>query len=310
MIVSLLEKSLKEEYQQSIGDLLNIGEYFLEENGKEKAQHESIVLMSYLLNRSKSELFLNSSLPVSPAKREIFFRWLIRRREGTPIQHITGYQNFMGLEFKVSEKVLIPRPETEILVEEVIQRIRAISGKKHIRLMDIGVGSGIIPVTICHYFKNKDKYIDFHAVDISADAIELASKNAQRILGINNIVFHQGDLFYPFLNKKYHGTFDGIISNPPYISNKEWESLSDEVRLFDPPLALLGGIEGIDFYKSIIKESPSFLKPGGFLALEIGHKQKKDVCRIVNGNDNFQKEITTLCDYHQNDRVVIALRKN
>ena len=305
-----LKKTAKQMNTQCIGDLLSKGKMLLKKNGVENAEQESVLLLSYLLNRKKSDLFLNRHLPVSPKKVKQYYRWLRQRRKGYPVQYITGFQNFMGLEFVVTEKVLIPRPETELLVEEVIQLIEAIPDRKQICLMDIGVGSGVIPITICHYFKDKNKFIDFYAVDISPHAIEIASRNARRLHCHNNIHFFQGNLFQPFQRKEQFDYFDGIISNPPYISKKEWDNLSDEIRLFEPSLALLGGEKGIDFYETIIREAPCFLKPGGFLALEIGHQQKNIVCQMLKNNPNFQKEIKTFRDYYQNDRGIVAFKRD
>ncbi len=309
MSALLLKKTGKQMNAQCIGELLSKGKILLKKNGTEKAEQESILLLSYLLNRKKSDLFLNRHLPVSPVKIEQYYHWLRKRREGYPVQYITGFQNFMGLEFAVSERALIPRPETELLVEEVIQLIEKLPQKKQICLMDIGVGSGIIPISICHYFKKKDKYINFYAVDISLDAIKLASKNARRFHCQNNILFYQGDLFQPFLKKEQFNIFNGVISNPPYLSREEWDNLPAEIRLFEPPLALLGGEKGIDFYKVIIEESPKFLKPGGFLALEIGHQQKNIVSQMIEDNNNFQKRVISFKDYYQNDRGIIAFKK-
>ncbi len=308
---SLSIKNIKKEKKaQNIGDLLSKGNLFLKRNGIEKAEQESVLLLSYLLNREKSYIFLNRNVPVPPIKTEQYYFWLKKRSEGAPLQYITGFQNFMGLEFAVSERVLIPRPETELLVEKVIQLIEMLPDKKQIYLMDIGVGSGVIPVAICHHFKKKKKYINFHVVDISSDAIELASGNARRFHCQNNIHFYQGNLFQPFRENKQFNAFDGIISNPPYISKKEWSNLPDEIRLFEPSLALLGGERGIDFYEIIIKEAPEFLKPGSFLALEIGHQQKNVVSQMIEDNTNYQKEISVFKDYYQNDRGIIAFKKN
>ena len=309
MSALLLKKTGKQINTQCIGDLLSKGKILLKKNGSESAEQESILLLSYLLNSKKSDLFLNREVPVSSKKIRQYYQWIRKRREGYPVQYITGFQNFMGLEFAVSEKVLIPRPETELLVEKVIHLIEMLSEKKQFCLMDIGVGSGVIPITLCHYFKNKNRNIDFHAIDLSSDALALASKNARRFHCQNNIQFYQGNLFQPFWRKEQFNTFDGIISNPPYISKMEWDNLPDEIRLFEPPLALLGGEKGIDFYKTIIKEAPQFLKPGGFLALEIGHQQKNIVCQFIKDNTNFQKEIKTFRDYYHNDRGIIAFKR-
>ena len=310
MIPIYLNNSLKQKSEQCIGDLLSKGKLLLERSGNNRAEQESVLLLSYLLGREKSYLFLNRHLPVSRIKIERYYRWIRERRKGIPIQYITGFQNFMGLEFAVSEGVFIPRAETEILVEKVIQLIEMIPEKKQFCLMDIGVGSGAIPIAICYYLQKKNKYINFHAVDISIEAIKLASMNAKKFHCQKNIYLYQGNLFQPYQENKYLNTFDGIISNPPYLSQAEWNNLPEEIRLFEPPAALLGGEKGLNFYKKIIFDSPAFLKPDGFLALEIGHQQKYDVYRMIKNNTNFQKEIITFSDYYQNDRGIIAFKNS
>ncbi|HNR64978.1 MAG TPA: peptide chain release factor N(5)-glutamine methyltransferase [Atribacterota bacterium] len=310
MSVPLLKKSTNPENEQCIGDLLSKGKLLLKRNGIENAEQESLLLLSYLLKMKKIDLLLKRHFPVSSIKAKRYWQWLRQRREGYPIQYITGFQNFMGLEFAVSKNVFIPRAETEILVEEVIKLIEMIPEEEPVSLMDIGAGCGVIPVAISSYFKEKGRHIDFHAVDLSSDALKLSFKNARRFHCQNNIHFHQGDLLKPFIKKEYFNAFHGIISNPPYISKTEWDSLSDEVRLFEPAMALLGGEKGVDFYKTIIEESPAFLKPGGFLALEIGHQQKDIVSEMIRGNGIFEKKIVTFYDYYHNDRGIIAFKKN
>lgn len=308
MTISLFQKPININDQFCIADLLNYGKFYLNDNHIKEAETEALLLLSYLLNLSKSELFLNRSKPVSLSEIRQYQKWLNKRLNGIPVQYITGFQNFMGLEFSVSAGVLIPRPETEILVEKVLQLIEEKPGKEKIRLLDIGTGSGVIPVSICNYFQKKGKDIVFYAVDKSLKAIKSASKNASHFSCQKNIHFYQGDLFSPFRNDIFLNSFDGIVSNPPYLSKSEWDNLADEIRLFEPSLAFLAGEKGLDFYKNILQESPSFLKPGGFLALEIGYKQKRDVCTMINKNNNFQKNVISYCDYLQNDRVIIAFK--
>lgn len=303
-----MKNKIKEKNKQNIGELLSKGKNLLSGSDNNRAEYESILLLSYLLHREKSDLFLNRDLPVSKQKIKQYYKWISGRSKKVPCQYITGLQNFMGLEFVVAKGVFIPRAETEILVEKVIQLIESLPEKKEWWLLDIGVGSGIIPISICSHFQSKDKNIHFSAIDISQKAIELAQKNARRFHCQQKIDFYQGDLFQPIANWQPSLEFDGIISNPPYISKEEWDTLSDEIRFHEPPEALLGGERGLDFYLKIIRQSPNFLKTGGFLALEIGHKQKKLVHQIIASNPNFKKDIITFPDYFQNDRVVIAFK--
>ena len=292
---------------KSIAELLTEGEKKLKESGNQRAAEESILLLSYLLNRRKFDLFFNRSLPVPSTKVHQYFQWLEKRVKGLPIQYITGFQNFMGLEFKMTEGVFIPRPETEILVEEVINLIDSMQNKRELYFLDIGVGSGVIPITICRHFQKKFKNIFFYAIDISRKAIELSKKNAKRFHCENRVSFYQGDLFLALQNHNPPIVFDGIISNPPYISLDEWYELPGEICYHEPIKALLGGEEGLNFYRKIICESRQYLqKENGFLALEIGHKQKDAVCGMISRNSFFKDKVVTFCDYYQNNRGIIA----
>ena len=292
----------------NIGELLTIGKTLLTNNGNNNAELESVLLLSYLLNKEKSDLFLNMSLPVSLSRTIQYHKWIRKRIDGMPIQYITGFQNFMGLEFSISEGVFIPRAETEILVERVIAIIEMMQKKDGLLFLDLGVGSGVIPITICSYFQERGIPVNFFAVDISETAIELARQNAQKYNCQHHINFFQGRLFEPLQKLKQIIRFDGIISNPPYISTAEWGKLPDEIRLFEPAKALLGGEKGIYYYEKITLESPAFLKPNGFLALEIGHQQKNDILQILTDNTDFQENIITFKDYYQQDRGIIAFK--
>ncbi len=282
------------------------GENLLQKSGSLIPGEEAVILLSYLLRMNRSHLFLNRTMNVSSLKVQLYHQWIHKRCSGKPVQYITGFQNFMGLEFKVSQGVFIPRPETEILVEKILHIIKAIPEKDKIFLLDIGVGSGVIPVAILHYLKNIPLDIHFHVIDISRKAIQLARENARRFHCEDRIDFHQGDMFIPLQNTGNPMHFNGIISNPPYIDADEWDELKDEVRLYEPREALYGGIDGLDFYRKIIQQSPAYLKRNGFLALEIGHKQKDALCQMFTKNGSYQDDVTAFCDYYQNDRGIIA----
>ncbi len=292
---------------KTIGELLLEGDAELRISGNEKANEEAVLLLSYLLNRGKFEIFLEHSVIVSTKIINKYFKWINARKKGVPIQYITGFQNFMGLEFKVKKGVFIPRPETEILVAESIKIIESLPDKPEILLLDIGVGTGVIPISICNYFKESNKKIHFYAIDISKKALKLAKDNAKRFQCEDKIDFFNGNTFAPLKKLPAQTLFDGIISNPPYISKKEMDRLPDEIYYHEPTKALFGGSEGLDYYKKIIYQAPEYLKKRtGFLALEIGHKQKKSVCKIIKQNSNFMKNVKTCNDYFQNDRVVLA----
>ncbi len=292
---------------KSIGELLTEGELKLKENGNQRAAEESLLLLSYLLNRENYDLILNRTSDVSSGKIHQYYRWIQQRAKGVPLQYITGFQNFMGSEFKIIKGVFIPRPETEILVEKVIHLIESMPEKDKYSFLDIGVGSGVIPVTICHHLKKSFKNIHFHAIDISQKAIGLAKENAKKYNCENKITFYHGDLFLPLRYLDPPVIFDGIISNPPYISLDEWTELPDEIYLHEPGKALYGGEDGLSFYREIIRQSPNYLrKEDGFLALEIGQNQSNAICKMFVQNGSYKKELITFHDYYQNNRGIIA----
>jgi release factor glutamine methyltransferase len=291
---------------KKIGELLVEGERKLREINNKGAAEEPLILLSYLLNKEKFDLLLNRFSDVSPQKTECYFNWLEKRLKGIPVQYITGFQNFMGMEFKMKQGVFIPRPETEILVEEIIKIIEAMPNKTKLFFLDIGVGSGVIPISICYHFQNTNKNIHFFASDISSDAIKLAKENADKFSCSDRITFLCGD-FFKIQKLNLPLSFDGIISNPPYISRTELLNLPNEVYYYEPTKALYGGTQGLDYYQKITSKSSEYLKKdNGFLALEIGHKQRKSVSKIIKSAGFFQEKILTFQDYYQNDRVIIA----
>jgi len=293
--------------KKNIGELLADGELILKKSGNKSAAEEALLLLSYLLKKEKFDIFLNRSLDVSFRETQLYCEWIDRRASGIPVQYITGFQNFMGMEFKIAKGVFIPRPETEILVEELIKLIEPMPNEVELSFLDIGVGSGIIPVSICQYFQKRYKNIHFYAIDISMKAIELAEENAKRFKCEDRITFFHGDIFFALKMLNSSILFNGIISNPPYISRDEMVKLPDEIYLNEPREALYGGEEGLDYYRKIICQSPEYLKKGkSFLALEIGHKQKDPVCKIINQSGCFKEKVSIFNDYYQNNRAIIA----
>lgn len=294
------------ENQKSIQQVQNDCQERLKLGGSIHPEQESRLLLSYLLNMDFNSLYLNKQNMISGERISKIDEWVKLRNTGMPIQYITGYQNFMGLEFIVSPGVFIPRPETEILVENIIQIINKDSTKKNYKILDLGVGTGIIPITICHHFHGCFKHISFDAVDISKKATELAQKNAEKFCCHQQIKFFTADLFSPYQGRKNKKLFDCVISNPPYITQEEVLSLPREVGNYEPIKALYGGCDGLDYYQRIIDESPVYLKEDGFLALEIGHKQKNVILSMIQKTEYFCKKVLSIQDYFQHDRVVIA----
>ena len=211
----------------------------------------------------------------------------------------------MGMDFLVEKGVLIPRPETEILVEEVIKRLKNYKYSNNLKIADLGTGTGVIAISIAKFTED----VIIYATDISKNSLQIALKNAQKHDCKGKIIFLQGDLFEPFSGRIEKNSLDGIISNPPYINSYDFKSLSPEVKNNEPKIALFGGIDGLGYYRKIIKKSPQYLKRNGFLALEVGLNQSKIVEKLILKENKFNQDIEIIKDYLGIERVVIAYRK-
>lgn len=260
------------------------------------------LMLLHLLRADRSFLFTHSSSPLDDNRCEMFFELLDRRADGEPVQYLIGTQEFMGLSFKVDERVLIPRQDTELLVEEAIEELKRM--KKPVsgfRVLDLCCGSGAIAVSVaCNVPK-----LSMTASDISKGALELAKENAALYEESKSIEFVQSDLFGAFpKNRKGEGKkkFDLILSNPPYIRSDIIPTLQKEVAEHEPMLALDGGETGLDFYSRILSETPRFLKREGLLMMEIGHDQAESVCALAQQQCGFETEV--LQDLAGHDRVV------
>ena len=229
------------------------------------------LLLLHVLGRDRTWIYSHPEEKVSPADAARYFALLARRASGEPTQHLTGKQEFWGLEFEVTPDVLIPRPETEHLIEVALDRlaVREIrAGRKQtltgegLQIADIGTGSGCIAVALAKELPAAT----IHATDISPAALSVASRNATRHSLESRIHFVERNLLEGVPNH-----FDLIVSNPPYVGRREKETLEREVRDHEPELALYGGEEGYEFYAELITLSAAHLKPGGLLVLELGH---------------------------------------
>ena len=258
----------------------------LEAAGVQEARLDARLLLETACAVSFSDLLAHGERPVEPAAEERYREWISLRASHIPLQHITGYQEFMGLEFLVSDKVLIPRQDTEILVEEVLRQMTDGS-----RILDMCTGSGCILLSLLHY---SNGCVGVGA-DISADALGVAEENAKR-LGIQ-ADFIQSDLF-----EKVTGKFDYIVSNPPYIASGQIGELMEEVRLHEPLIARDGHEDGLFFYRKIVCACEAFLKRGGSLYLEIGCDQGEAVKSLMENVGFHEVEVTK--DYAGLDRVV------
>lgn len=251
------------------------------------------LIMQYILNKPRQYLIIYDNQVLTLRQEVNYFKAIKRLINGEPIQHITHQQEFMKLNFFVNEDVLIPRPDTEILVEEVIKIARKINAKK---ILDMCTGSGAIAVSLAKYLDN----VEITAVDISEKSLNVAKTNAKNNEIENKMTFIESNLFENIVNEKY----DIIVSNPPYIRKDVIKTLTKEVQK-EPKIALDGGYDGLDFYRKITHQSEEYLKFNGYLCFEIGYDQKKDVIKIINDERKFTGTYSKkdLCD---NDRIIVT----
>lgn len=281
-----------------IKEALEKANQILIQNNIDEVFLKSRILLAHILNVEKEYLIIHDDEVLLSLQENEFFEKVNKLCSGVPIQYLTNSQEFMGVNFYVDKNVLIPQPDTEILVENVISIIKNLqkSCQKEITVLDLCTGSGIIGVCLKKYLQN----VNVLSSDISSNALEIAKKNAN--LQNVKIDFIKSDLFENIDEK-----FDVIVSNPPYIKTDKINELSKEVKN-EPRLALDGGQDGLDFYRRIIKESTNFFRKTGYLALEIGYDQKEAVENLFK---NFKyKEIKIFKDLSDIERVIIGKYEN
>ena len=278
----------------NIQEIVNYSTNKLKENNIEDYNLKAKLLISKVINKPKEYLLIHNNEEIKEEKIFEIKKNLDKIIQGYPIQYITQNQEFMGLNFYVNESVLIPQPDTEILVEEVINIAGTIAEPK---ILDLCTGSGAIAVSLK---KNINELSKVSASDISKNALDVAKINAK-----NNkakIEFIESDLFENIEKK-----FNIIVSNPPYIKTEIIKDLSLEVQN-EPHIALDGGQDGLDFYRKIINNAYKYLEDDGYLALEIGYDQKQDVIMLIENSQQY-KEIYSKKDLSENDRIVICKRR-
>ena len=289
----------------AIQEILNVTTEFFRDKGIESPRLCAEVLLSHQLKKSRVELYLEFDQPLSTL--EIAgYRSLIRRRlKREPLQYITGHQEFWSLDFLVSPAVFIPRPETELLVEEALKLKQRdfLSDSFQPKILDLGTGSGAIAIALAKEIQNATIW----ASDISFEALALARDNAKHHNLNNRIKFCQGDLWQPFSNSSI--TFDMIISNPPYIPAEAFKTLPPEVSYYEPRIALDGHENGTHFIKRIIEESGIYLKPGGWLLIEMDPDQTERALYLIDSTQSFRYK-ERLMDYRKKYRMVKAQKIN
>ena len=285
----------------TISSLVHWASKLLQEHGIDSPSLDAEVILSHLLVCKRIDLYIHPDQPVEETVAMRYKKSIQRRSQRVPLQYITNHAEFMSLEFFVDERVLIPRPETELLVEAVIKKAQILTRENEIVIVDIGVGSGNIAVTLAKKIDNARIF----AIDISPDALAVAKINAQRHDVFSKITFLCGDIFQPLEGCEIESKVNFIVSNPPYISSNEFHDLQKEVRDFEPYGALVSGQDGLQMFKRIIANTHTWLKPGGFVIFEAGEKQARKVARLFEETRCFKKA-AFVKDYQRISRIVIA----
>ena len=284
--------------------LVKEGEYQLSKAFCMDPKIDAQELYCYLTGLDKVSLFLKAEEEVDLETEEKYMELIRRRAERIPLQHITGVQEFMGYTFKVNPHVLIPRQDTETLVTEAAKTIQStpreklsffekLKGRKEWDVLDLCCGSGAVGISLAKICSN----VKVTATDISAEAVETAEANAEDLRV--KVRFLTGDMFEPVKGRK----FDMIVSNPPYIRTNMISILQEEVKDHEPLNALDGGRDGLDFYRTIVEKAADFLKPEGFLLVEIGHDQGEDLRKMLKDSGKYSPAVV-IKDLPGRDRVV------
>ena len=275
----------------NIIELINIGSKLLKEKNIRSHILDSEILLSKTLNKTRENILINLEKKINEKDIFKYKNYINRRIKNEPIAYILEEKEFWSKKFKVNKNTLIPRPETELLVSKLSEIFK----KKKISILDIGTGSGCIILSLLDELKNSTGI----GIDISKEAVSIAKINGLRLNLLNRVKFLNKSVSSIF-NKK----FDLIVSNPPYIESKDIKNLSEDIRRYEPRLALDGGNDGLDLIKKVIYKSKSILKTKGTLALEIGNEQIKKVSKILFDNNFRIKHVIN--DYKNNVRCVIA----
>ena len=272
-------------------EIIKLGSNLLKEKKISTFTLDSEILLSKTLNKTRENLLTNLDQKISKKNLSVFKKYLQRRSNNEPMAYILEEKEFWSKKFYINKSTLIPRPETELLVDKILK----IYKEKKISILDIGTGSGCIIISLLSSLKNSNGI----GVDVSKNAISTAQKNALKYKLSKRLKFFKKS-FKNIFGKK----FDLIVSNPPYIESKYIKDLSDDIKRFEPRIALDGGNDGLDLIKKVIYKSTHILKINGMLALEIGNEQIKKVSKIL--RDNNFRIMNVIKDYRNNVRCVIA----
>lgn len=284
----------------TFGEILDVGIKRLKQANIADASIDAERLLMYLMNENRTFIYLHRNDGTDENHADAYFELIDRRAEGEPLQYIVGEQEFMGLSFNVNEAVLIPRQDTETLVETALSFAK--NKKGSISILDMCCGSGAIAISMA-YFLPKSKLT---ACDISEAALNVARSNAKKNGVEKKINFIESDLYMPVQKKKpMKDKFDMILCNPPYIPSYVIPTLQREIKDHEPVAALDGGKDGLDFYRKMVTDSAVHLKKGGYILFEIGHDQADDVTALLE-EEGCYKDIFTHKDMARSDRVITA----
>ena len=266
----------------------------LKKNHIKSAFLDCEILMSKALNKSRKFIIMNPNEKINDYEYRKFKKLISSRSNNKPIAYIVGKKSFWKYNFNVSEKVLIPRPDTEILIEQVLKIFKK---KESINFLEIGIGSGCIILSI---LKEKKSFLG-RGIDVCKESLKVCKDNANKLNLFNRLKLFKSDI------DNFHlGKYDLIISNPPYIKNLDFKNMDDEVVKFEPKIALDGGLDGLSEIRKVIKKSSELIKIHGKLILEIAHDQKNEVKRILRNNNFYINEVVK--DFANKDRCIISTK--
>jgi release factor glutamine methyltransferase len=267
----------------------------LEEAGSDTASLDAQVILAHILGKERAWLFAHYDQALSQEEAETFTDMVARRAAAEPVAYLVGHREFYGLDLVVDHRVLIPRPETELLVDAVLDHIES-RANQQVRMVDVGTGSGAVAVAVAANCPS----VQIYAIDLSTSALEVAAENVRRHDSRGQITLLQGDLLSPLPEP-----VDIIAANLPYITSRDYPNLMADVRDYEPRLALEAGPEGLDLIERLLDQAPGHLYPGGVIFLEIGADQGQAVLKLVERLLPQARHIGLRQDYHGYDRLVV-----
>ncbi len=281
----------------TIRSLMKFAIDHLQRRGIDEARLNAELLLSHALQCQRIELYTNFDKPLSAEELKAFRSLYERRLNREPVQYIVGGASFMGMQFKVDSRVLIPRPETETLVEQAMLVCQKASPGQPLSIMEVGTGSGNIAISLAKFVKGAKLW----TIDVSEEALALARENAEYHGVSDKIVFERMDAFEP-VDQLLLRRFDLLVSNPPYVSAGEWEDLQQEVRRFEPRVAVSDWKDGLEFYRRLVELAPYLLRDQGTMIVEVGYGQAETVARML--SDARYEEVEIIPDLQHIPRVV------